>query len=375
MHVATFLQDLAGGGAERVAVLLMNGLVARGERVTLILARLEGPYLDDLDPAIELVDLGNRRSISSIRPLARWLRSARPDILVSHLTHVNVAAALANRLARAGIPHVAVEHNQMGQNYALLTNRSVKAAYRLARFVYPGISRIVSVSQGVEAAVLAFTRGRAHNHQVIHNPVVTDGLVALSAEAPEHRWLADGAGIPVLLGCGRLHHQKGFDVLISAVRKVLDDRPVRLVILGEGPLRPQLEAQIIALNLGDHVDLAGFSRNPFAMMRAADAFILSSRWEGLPTVLIEALACGANIVATDCPSGPLEVLEEGKFGRLVPVDDSHALAGAIYAALDTPLDSVLATERASDFTLDRAVDNYMALFEHLQSRPGKQTKG
>jgi len=111
MHVATFLQDLAGGGAERVAVLLMNGLVARGERVTLILARREGPYLDDLDPAIELVDLGNRRSISSIRPLARWLRSARPDILVSHLTHVNVAAALANRIARAGIPHVAVEHN------------------------------------------------------------------------------------------------------------------------------------------------------------------------------------------------------------------------------------------------------------------------
>jgi len=258
----------------------------------------------------------------------------------------------------------------MGQNYALLTNRSVKAAYRLARFVYPGISRVVSVSQGVESAVLAFTRGHPHNHQVIHNPVVTDGLVALSGEAPEHRWLTDGAGIPVLLGCGRLHHQKGFDVLISAVRKVLDIRPVRLVILGEGPLRPQLEAQLKSLNLDDHVDLAGFSRNPFAMMRAADAFILSSRWEGLPTVLIEALACGANIVATDCPSGPLEVLEGGRFGRLVPVDDSDALAKAIGASLDMPLDRVSAKARAADFTLDRAVDNYMALFAHLRSRGG-----
>ncbi len=106
------------------------------------------------------------------------------------------------------------------------------------------------------------------------------------------------------------------------------------------------------------------------MMRAADAFILSSRWEGLPTVLIEALACGANIVATDCPSGPLEVLEGGRFGRLVPVDDSDALAKAIGASLDMPLDRVSAKARAADFTLDRAVDNYMALFAHLRSRGG-----
>lgn len=357
---------MAGGGAERVALTLLNALAEQGEHeVVLVLARREGPYIADVAPGIRLVDLGGASTARSVPRLARLLKAERPDILMTHLTHVNVAGALALRLAGGKTRQVAVEHNQMDLNFARLQRRSVKIAYRLARFVYPGIAAVVSVSAGVEASVLRFTGlPRRENFNVLANPVVTPHLRALLKDAPAHPWLRDD-GPPVLLGCGRLMEQKDFPNLIEAFRLVQAERPARLLILGEGPDREKLEAQVAQAGLAEAVALPGFDRNPYAAMAASKMFVLSSRWEGLPTVLIEALAAGANVVSTDCPSGPDEVLEGGKYGRLVPVADAPALAGAIMATLDNPLPAKVLTGRAEHYSLERAAENYLALFRSL----------
>jgi glycosyltransferase involved in cell wall biosynthesis len=368
LRLAVFLQDLNGGGAERVAVLLMNAL-ARSNRVSLVLARREGPYLADLDPAIEVVDLGGVRTARGIWRLSRWLRARRPDVLMSHLTHVNVAAIAAAALAGTRTPVVAVEHNQIGLNYARLTSRVVKAAYRATRWAYPRAAAVVCVSDGVARAIAGFTGLARERFSVIANPVVTPELQRLAKEAPTHPWLREKT-VPVVLGCGRLVEQKDFETLVRAFRGVREKRPARLLILGEGPLRAPLEALVGELGLSEDVALPGFDRNPFAAMRAADLFVLSSRWEGLPTVLIEALATGAPVVATDCPSGPMEVLRGGELGRLVPVGDAQALAQAILATLEAPGQTSARLARAADYTVERATQTYETLFRALAAPAG-----
>ena len=363
LRLAVFLQDLSGGGAERVAVLLMNELVQSGP-VSLVLARREGPYLADLDPSVEIVDLGGVRTLGAIAGLARWLRRRRPDALMSHLTHVNVAAVAAVALARTRTPVVVVEHNQIDLNYARLTSVAVKAAYRATAWAYPRADAVVCVSPGVAKSISTFARMPLERLRVIDNPVVTPELERLAAEPPAHPWLRDKTA-PVIIGCGRLVEQKDFETLIRAFRLVRDKRPARLLILGEGPLRGALEALAAALGLTDDVSLPGFDRNPFAAMRAADVFALSSRWEGLPTALIEALACGVPVVATDCPSGPFEVLKGGSLGRLTGLADPAGLALATLQTLDDPGPRAARTERAQDYTVARAAGAYRTLFETL----------
>ena len=365
VFITTFLQDLAGGGAERVAVTLLNAFALEHD-VTLLLARQEGPYLADLSPRIRLVATGASSTAGSIPFLTAWLRKKRPDVLLTHLTHVNVAAAIAARLAGTSTAHVAVEHNQMGLNYSRMARHSVRVAYRAAHWLYPGVGALVCVSQGVSDSIRAFAHIPGDNIRVIANPVVTPDLRRRSQEEPAHPWLKDG-GPPVVLGCGRLVEQKDFGTLIEAFRLLLQRRPARLVILGEGVEREALEKQVAASGLEDVVSLPGFDRNPYAAMRAARLFVLSSRWEGLPTVLIEALAAGVNVVATDCPSGPAEILEKG-VGRLVPVGAPDQLAYAMDAALAAPLDKSVLARRAEEYSLERSVKCYEALFEELALR-------
>lgn len=359
MHIAVFLQNLKGGGAERVALTLVNAL-AQTHDVSLLLVRKQGDYLDDLSPQVKLVDMASGSTMASIPALSRWLRQNRPDVLMSHLTHVNVAAQLAVRLSRTGTPLVAVEHNQIDLNFARIRQRSVRLAYRAVRYVYPGITVVVSVSQGVEDSVKRFCGFAGQNMRVIANPVVTPALRMLLAEPPAHPWLGDG-GAPVLLGCGRLVEQKDFPNLIEAFRLARQQRDLRLLILGEGELRSELEAAVANAGLQDCASLPGFDRNPYAAMAAADLFVLSSRWEGLPTVLIEALAAGTNVVAADCPSGPMEVLEGGRYGSLVPTDDPQALADAILSRLSHPIDRETLQKRADEYSLE----NVQAIYEDL----------
>jgi glycosyltransferase involved in cell wall biosynthesis len=232
----------------------------------------------------------------------------------------------------------------------------------LVRRYYPWADGIVAVSQGVAADLLELTDLPPSKVRVLPNPVVTPELVECAAQPLDDPWFTAGAA-PVVLGAGRLDQQKDFPTLIRAFAAVRSKRAARLVILGEGPERARLESLVEELGIGEHVRLPGFVSNPFSYMARAAVFVLSSAWEGMPGVLIQAMACGAPVVATDCESGPREVLASGKYGRLVPVGDHAALAEAIAATLDAPT-STLPPEALEPYTCEGAVDRYLHLL-HL----------
>jgi glycosyltransferase involved in cell wall biosynthesis len=192
---------------------------------------------------------------------------------------------------------------------------------------------------------------------ILPNPVVTPDLASKAAEPLDHPWFRPGEP-PVVLGVGRLSKQKDFATLIRAFDRVRRARGARLMILGEGPERAGLQALADELALSQDVALPGFASNPFAYMARAGVFVLSSAWEGMPGALIQAAACGAPVVATDCESGPREVLQDGRYGRLVPVGNPAALADAILSTLDQPRTAVPA-EAIERFTRNAAVSGYL----------------
>jgi glycosyltransferase involved in cell wall biosynthesis len=302
-------------------------------------------------------------------PLIRYLRRERPRVLISGISHANLVALWAVRLAGVNTPIVVTVHNTMSRSTPQ-RGRLVGGAWRqLFRTFYPWASSIVAVSRGA-AEDLARTSGLPRERvEVVYNPVITPALMALARETPDHPWLAP-AQPPVVLGVGRLTRQKDFSTLIRAFAEVRRRRVARLLILGEGEERTRLHALVTELGLGDDVTLPGFRDNAMAYMRASRVFVLSSAWEGLPTVLIEALAAGARVVSTDCPSGPREILQEGRLGTLVPVGNPAALADAMIDALDGPSPAA-PLEALAPFTLDTAVDNYLRVIEsaYRGSRP------
>lgn len=356
-HMALFLPSLGGGGAERVMVVLANGLAERGHLVDLVLAKAEGPYLAQVRDEVRIVDLGSRRVAFSLPGLVRYLRRERPASLLSALIHANVIACRAHRLARVPTRLVVSEHNYRSGSRP--QNFHGRLVLWLMRGTYPWADAVVAVSHGV-ADDLVRNFGLAPDLvHVIYNPVVDDTLLS-KAQAPlEHPWFVEGAP-PVILGVGRLMEQKDFPTLIRAFARVRAQCAARLMILGEGELRPQLEALVRELGLQDDVALPGFAENPFAYMARAAVFVLSSRWEGFGNVLVEAMACGCPVVSTDCPSGPCEILEGGKWGRLVPVGDVDALAAAISATLDETAQPDVRVP-AGTFNVERAIAEYLAI--------------
>lgn len=328
--LALFLPSLAGGGAERVVVDLATTLAAAGHRVELVLARREGPYLADVPSAVAVVDLGARRVAAALPALARYLRRRRPHALLATLEHANVVALLAARTA-PGVRVVVREANTTPLDLGADGSRGRVVGW-LMRRLYPRAHRVVAVSEGVASALRDGLGVPAERIEVIGNPVVTPRVLAGAGRAPAHRWFHDG-GPPVVLGVGRLEPQKGFDVLLRAFAGARSRHPCRLLLLGDGGRRAELEALAAELGVAEEVALPGFDPDPFPAMAAAGAFVLSSAWEGLPNVLIQAMALGTPAVATDCPSGPAEVTDGGRLGWLVPVGDATAMADAIVAAL------------------------------------------
>ena len=280
-----------------------------GRPVDLVLSTSTGPLLGQVAPGVRLVDLRCPRVLRSVVPLARYLRRERPRALVSSMSHANLVALWAARAARTGTPVIVTEHNTMSQA-ALGQGRLERALWPpVLRAFYPWASHVVAVSRDA-AEDFARTVGLAPERvEVIYNPVIMPGMRSLARQTPDHPWLRAGEP-PVVLGIGRLTLQKDFPTLIRAFALVRRQRSVRLIILGEGGDRPALEALVAELGLGEDVALPGFRDNPLAYLSASALFVLSSAWEGLPTVLIEALAAGTRVVSTDCRSGPREILQE-----------------------------------------------------------------
>lgn len=355
--VALFLPSLRGGGAERVMVNLARGFSEKGLEVDLVLAKAEGPYLSEVPAGVRVIDLHSSRVLASLPGLVRYLRRERPQAILSTLDHANIVALWARKLARVPnrlVVRVATNLSQSASNTSSARGRLMP---RLIHKFYPWADAVVAISQGVADDLVKTARLSRERIQVIYNPVVTPEILEKAEEPLNHPWFAPGEP-PVILSVGRLTKQKDYPTLIRAFALVRQERPARLVILGEGEERPKLEALIQELGLEEDVSLPGFVDNPYAYMARSAVFVLSSAWEGFGNVLVEAMAVGTPVVSTDCPSGPAEILEGGKWGKLVPVGDVEKIAKAIIDTLEDLYRPDVA-KRAQDFGIEKPVQNYL----------------
>lgn len=381
------------GGAERCMLNLARGLADHGQRVEIVLARKQGHFLDEFPPAVRVVDLdvGSARDslqclprlkgdawfwarmllaskphfvLGALPKLTRYLRQERPDALIAAMDYPNVVAIAARTLAGVRIPVIATVHSTLSVEVANATRRRIKAQPEVDRRFYPRADAIVAVSRGVAddlAHALTIPRQRI---KTIYNPVVTSDLAQKAAQPLDHPWFAEGEP-PVVLAVGGLKPAKDFATLLRAFALARRTHPMRMLILGEGKLRHALARLAADLRVAEDVAMPGFVDNPFQYLARAGVFVLSSRWEGLPTVVIEALACGCPVVSTDCPSGPAEILENGKYGTLVPVEDPEALAAAIRQILEGGCDREMLIKRGRDFAVKQAAGKYLDLIDEV----------
>lgn len=360
--IGFFLPSCDGGGAERVVITLANGFAARGYDVDLILAASKGPYLVDISASVRVVDLKAGRLIKSLLPLIRYIYRERPSAILSAMDHANLIALMARAIARTPTRIVVSVHNtiskSMGGGGAIVR----KIILILIPLIYRYADVVCTVSKGASKDFSDFFKIPIDKVQTIYNPFDLKLIESRAAEPVAHPWFVEGAP-PVLLAVGRLTKQKNYPVLIKAFDILRKKRPLRLLILGEGELRNDLMDEIKKYGFTeDDIQIPGFLDNPYAFMARCGVFVMSSSWEGLPTVLIEALACGAPVVSSNCPSGPDEILEGGRWGRLVPVGDSSALAQAIEDVLDTPPELLPDVySRAREFEQNKAIDGYINL--------------
>ena len=366
-RLALFLPGLYEGGAERIILNLASGLTARGYPVDLVLARAEGPYLTQVPDPVRLIDLKAPRVLNSLPALVHYLHQERPIALLSAL-YANVIALWARRLCGTPRRVIISEHNTLSSMAENQVDLRWKAFPKLARWVYPWADGIIAVSKSVADDLAQAARIPRDRIQVVYNPIVTSDLFEKSEAVLEHPWFKE-CEPPVVLAVGRLTSQKGFNILIRAFARLRKTRVVRLVILGEGEERPFLEELIKQLGLEQDVSLPGFMQNPYPYMVHASLFVLPSRWEGLPTVLVEALCLGTPIIATDCPGGSREILKDGQYGQLVKVDDPFMLADAMERGLSTkpprpPRESWIPFDSKS------VVDHYLSLLYGVQPCAG-----
>ena len=334
--ISFFIPSLQGGGAEKTIMNLACGLADHGLEIDLVIVDAKGPFLSDLSPKVRVVDLSASRLLTSLPGLVRYLRREKPTLLFSALDHANVIAIFARFLSGVSTNIILSVHAPMSQVYALGTLHTKlinKVMPSLIRMSYSKACKVVSVSKGVGDDLISNFGLQANKVQTIYNPIINSELYDLSQESISHPWF-EPQQPPVILAVGRLSIEKDYPTLIRAFQRVRQQRLVRLLILGEGGERSKLESLVKALGLGEDVKLHGFVRNPYALMRKASCFVLPSLFEGFGNVLVEALAMGCPVVSTDCPTGPTEILDGGKWGTLVPVGDYEAMAVAILEKLD-----------------------------------------
>lgn len=355
--LSLFLPALYGGGAERVMVRLAREFAYRNIPVDMVLARAVGPYLAHLPAQVAVIDLGCARTIASLPRLMRYLKRTRPCALLSTMAHANVVALAARRLSRAPT-RIAVRETVAPLSQALHLRTFSARLVVIATRAYRAADTIIVNSQQVGEELSQLLRMPLTAFRLIPNPVVEPELYALAQQPVAHPWFEDPQ-VPVILGVGRLTLQKDFATLIQAVALLNQSIECRLVILGEGEQRHELERLVERLSLENKVWMPGFEPNPYRYMARAAVFALTSRWEGSPNALIEALACGAPVVATDCPGGTREVLEGGRWGTLTPVGNPEAIAAAIAQVLHAPPAPEPLQQYAQRFAVSAVADQYL----------------
>jgi glycosyltransferase involved in cell wall biosynthesis len=339
-------------------LLFGDELVKLGWDVDLVLANLEGALQGLIPSGMRVVNLASSRMLLAIPRLVSYFKQVNPLAVYSTITHANIAATYAARRARVRAPVIVRQSNaplsETKDSFGrFLTSRLIPLAYSHA-------SSVIAVSEGVREELIAMSSELDNKIRVIPTPVLTEQVRQQGEQSPQHRWFEDRA-VPVIVSAGRLKKHKGMVELIRAFKLLRSNARARLLILGDGPERERLEGEVRELQLQDDVELLGFKPNPFPFMNRASVFVLASHYEGLPNVLIQAMAFGTPIVATDCPSGPAEILEQGAFGRLVPVGALSELADAIQRSLHLPKQRIAQAHAWSRYGADAAVGSYLAV--------------
>ena len=406
MHITILLHKLRGGGVQRSLLHLAHAFVAQGHNVDLVVLRDAGPGTHGLPEGVQVRYLPARSTragrwavrraapedadvlrapvlnalvapwpIRHLDSLAAYLREAEPDVLYAAGPYQNLIALWARDLA--GVLTKVVGSERIGFPHFQRPLKRTQARWRhlapLVRRFYPRLDAVVAVSQDVAHQLCRETSLPESTVTPIYNPVVSPRIETWAGEGIDHPWFAADRDRPVILGVGRLGESKDFATLLRAFARVRRARAARLVLLGEGPHRPLLRLLARRLGIAADLDLPGWAANPYAYYARADLFVLSSRAEGLPNALLEAMACGCPVVSTDCHSGPREILDGGRYAPLVPVGDAAALAEAMSRSLDAPPDGTALQARAGMFSMARSAEAHLALFARLTGRPAPST--
>jgi glycosyltransferase involved in cell wall biosynthesis len=370
--VAIYLSARNHGSREVAFLQLIARLLDGGTRVDVLVAGVEPWLRDALDPRARIQDLsrwwmgvGRLRLPHLVRVylsapvVAGYLRRARPDVLFATSIPPNLASLLGSAIAKTPTAIVIRQSNVVRVTQA---DRYAEVRRRPRDWILPRLYRradgIIAVSAGVADNLRLLRADPEHRIAVVPNGVALSRIDAKMAEPADHPWLRSEDG-PVLLAVGRLVKKKDYPTLLEALRLVRRTCPARLIILGEGPERGRLEALASRLDVGAFVSMPGFRGNAFAYLARASVYVLSSISEGMPSSLIEALACGCPVVSTDCPSGPSEILDNGRYGALVPVGNPPALAAAILETLSQPRNPARLRARAAEFSVDACVERYL----------------
>jgi glycosyltransferase involved in cell wall biosynthesis len=366
-HFAIYIPTLEIGGAERVSVTLANGIAARGHRVTLLTVKDSGPFRANVREHVEVVALGGTGVIEAFPALVRWLKLEKPDAMLSMMAHTNLISIVARSVSKVKLRLIISERVSLAHALPDMKGRITRV---LSSFLYKRADHITVVTKAMIAEIVKHTGVAEARVSAIYNPVIDDDFLRQSNEETSelHPWfeLSDRR---VILAVGRLDVQKGFDTLLAAFSILASsDDSAYLIILGEGKHRAQLEALRKKLGLIQRVAFPGFATNPYPSMKRASLFVLSSMSEGLPGVLVQAMACGTQVVSTDCPTGPREILEDGKWGALVPVGDEVALAHAMKNALVSTDAPPNVESRAAFFNETNSVDRYLAILADEERR-------
>lgn len=355
-HLAIFLPSLNGGGAERIMLLLAKSFVARGVRCDLIIAMHKGELLSEVPAGVRLTSLHRTKTLHAVFALARYLRRERPETLLITTLKASLCALLAKCLTSTRTRVVLCEANPI--KFAMQSDNLWKTAINkvAVHLLYPKADDVILVSEGVHQSLVDEQVVSPNRMHIIFNPLPRD--YPAPRKKPAHSRLS-------LVACGRLHPQKDQATLLRAFAILRRSFDVRLTIVGDGPLRSQLEAQAQALDITDAVTFTGFVADPAEYLATASVFVHTSCYEGFGLVLLEALAYGCAIVATACPGGVREVLANGKFGTLVPVGDDAAIANAVARILQGEVEFPDASEYLRQFDIKHISDAYLVvLFPH-----------
>ena len=397
VHIAILSDHLRGlvgqgGGVDRCQWRLATEYASRGYRVDLVVFNAEGIDPSRLPTNIDLVVIPKSNGIASklaalrcdprgwrllLRPillpprpssrlrylpgLISYLRASRPDLLISAGTYENLVSVLAVLGAGSSTRILVSERNPLEQR---LQREKHRKAWRwrylppVLSYYYQRATRVIAISNELSEDIRENLHIPHDCVHVVYNPVIDQTSLSRMREPVDHPWLKDDA-VPVLLAVGRLRDEKDFPTLLRAFRSARSRQPMRLIILGDGPDRKKLEDLIRELELSEHVCLAGYQHNPLNYMAHANVLVLSSLYEGLPAVLIEALAAGCPVISTDCPGSSAEILCHGRYGQLVPVGDPKAMSEAILETLKHPPQPSLLRERGREFSVERTADGYL----------------